>query len=421
MPTKSETPLKRSHRCLNVVAEENPAGEKSRETRPDTCEDVHSLAHTDRKNLQSGLEDGSIFIPDTSGIAGRFVRVFIKPDKKILHDIIIKRCKVAMLLDQNHSTGLRSLPMDLDSFRIDHLDLKPGSLLGAGTFKHTYEGEWVGQKVAIATMRDFTFEDLQDEVKQLLWLQHPKVVSFFGWAYTDDAPEPIKKPDDVDKCRGGYIVTEKMEYDLERLINITQKRPTMQRDSGGPFSHFVGLDIVLQIVEAMLHVQKHSVMHRDLKPGNFLVNTRSSPKSGTDKYYDVKLIDFGSSKLLGEDKNTYNKGTSRYAAPEMQVGKDRRGENKGIYGPSVDVFSFAMTCYQVITGGIPFRRLSTCEAHEKIREGVRPDFPATILSGWKELIVDCWKQEPELRPTFEEIQERLWTIKKDIAAPPSLD
>jgi hypothetical protein len=409
-PTERRYALKRSHGCFNVIAEE-----RSTETRP---EDVRSLARIDRKDLQSGLEDGSIFIPDTSRIFGWFAQLCFDSEKNVLHNIIFKRCKVEMHLDQNPSMGSRSPPMDLECFELHHLDLKLGSLLGAGTFKDTYEGEWCGQKVAIATMRDFELQDLQGEVKQLLWLQHPKVVSFFGWAYTDDAPAPIRKPADDEECRGGYIVTEKMECDLESLIETTRKEVTNQSNSGGPFSHSVGLDIVLQIVEAMLHVQKHSVMHRDLKPGNFLVNTRSSPKSGTDKYYDVKLIDFGSSKLLGEDKNTYNMGTSRYGAPEMQVGGDHGPGEKGIYGPSVDVFSFAMTCYQVITGGEPFRKLSTRQARVKIRDGGRPDFPATILSGWKELIEVCWQQKPKSRPTFEKIQERLWTIKKDLAARP---
>ena len=137
-----------------------------------------------------------------------------------------------------------SLLVDTTCFQIDYLDLKPKMKLGDGSSRDTYEGEWCGQT-------DVGNQDLKNDVKQLVGLQHPKVVSFFEWAYKDDAPKSIKSLDIQNevKCTGGYIVAEKMECDLEDLIIRTGQKATTQRDSGGPFSYSVAMDILLQIVE----------------------------------------------------------------------------------------------------------------------------------------------------------------------------
>jgi hypothetical protein len=385
------------------------------------------LACLDRQDLQSDLENGSFFVP-VSTMNGNFLNVKslrmsicqyflcntsrfnpLEPPDHLtkMEDILIKRCKVKL--------DPQSAVVDPECFKIDdHLDLQPTKLLGEGGFKKTYQGVWCGQQVVISTLKNVDLEDLEMEVKHLLRLQHPKVVSFFGWAFTNDAPVPVKSTLEDKKCAGGYIVTEKMEGDLGDLIERTQKAATKLRDSGGPFSHSVGLDILLQIVEAVLHMHNLGVVHRDLKPKNVLVNCRSSPtRFDADAYYDVKLTDFGGSKILesGDKGQTYNKGTGRYGAPEMMVGADRGGCDRGDYDPcGLDAFGFAMTCYEVFTGLEPFydiQRGVVRAVREKLRIGERPEIPRTVLlrPGLKELMEDCWAFNPASRPKFEEIQE----------------
>lgn len=70
--------LKHGNGSRKIVAEKKLAKTKS-----DTCEDVHSLAPVDCKDLQAGLENGLIFIPNTNNTIGRFACTFFKRDKSI--------------------------------------------------------------------------------------------------------------------------------------------------------------------------------------------------------------------------------------------------------------------------------------------------------------------------------------------------
>ena len=86
------------------------------------------------------------------------------------------------------------------------------------------------------------------------------------------------------------------------------------------------------------------------------------------------------------------------------------------YTKSVDVYSFAMSCYQVITGSLPYVDQSMRDVLQAVSEGkLRPTFPLSLScpEGVKQLMRDCWDHKPDSRPDFKEIHRRLWSIKKD--------
>jgi serine/threonine protein kinase len=96
------------------------------------------------------------------------------------------------------------------------------------------------------------------------------------------------------------------------------------------------LSILQQILEALIEVQKHNIVHRDIKPGNVIVFPR----------HVVKLGDFGIAKVLqrvGESIAT-DAGTAGYFAPEQIFGHPSF---------SSDIFSLGLVFYQVITGVLP--------------------------------------------------------------------
>ena len=146
----------------------------------------------------------------------------------------------------------------------------------------------------------------------------------------------------------------------------------------------------------MMVLHSNRVIHRDLKPGNILL----------DSNYHPSITDFGLSKFL-DPENSRNQsmagiGTLPYIAPEVHDGDE--------YGRKSDVYSFGILMYEVITGEKAFHDLLKKAYGRflmKVMSGERPQFPGPIKPGLKKLIEDCWSQDPEKRPDFHTIFHKL--------------
>ncbi len=81
------------------------------------------------------------------------------------------------------------------------------------------------------------------------------------------------------------------------------------------------------------------IIHRDIKPSNIMI------KEFNDHFVSIKIIDWAfSKKTITETKfNSLRCGTDHYQAPEF----DKKGEQ---YCCKVDVWAFAMTVFQLLTG-----------------------------------------------------------------------
>ena len=94
---------------------------------------------------------------------------------------------------------------------------------------------------------------------------------------------------------------------------LIQTAPTQQESAAG-----------------LLYLHTVGIIHRDIKPGNILVGARNK---------NAKIADYGISRVATLDATMTIKGTLIYQAPELS-----RGER---YGFAADVFSFALTMYEV--------------------------------------------------------------------------
>lgn len=112
----------------------------------------------------------------------------------------------------------------------------------------------------------------------------------------------IQKPDHETEYKDVYIVTEKMEADLGRLIN--SKQPLSDRH----FSYFM-----YQLLRGLLYLHSAHIMHRDIKPCNLLVNVNC----------DLKICDFGLARGIhapmvdNDEMITKYVVTRWYRAPEV--------------------------------------------------------------------------------------------------------
>jgi len=109
----------------------------------------------------------------------------------------------------------------------------------------------------------------------------------------------------------------------------------------------------VQVSRALQYAHAHGVLHRDIKPGNLLL----------DAEHNVWITDFGLAKWLGHDSLSHSGqllGTLRYMAPE-QFGGEEDGRT--------DVYSLGITLYEFLTGRPAFGVGQATQLIDRIRQG----------------------------------------------------
>ena len=125
-----------------------------------------------------------------------------------------------------------------------------------------------------------------------------------------------------------YIILEKMDGDLEKLVNEKYKK--------GMKSSLIR-KIFSQINSGLKDMLKKGKCHRDLKPENILYSYINEEKTN----FIIKLGDFGLSTDLKSTQYASNAGTKRFKAPEVEEGK---------FSNKCDLYSIGIILYYLKTG-----------------------------------------------------------------------
>ena len=213
-------------------------------------------------------------------------------------------------------------------------------------------------------------------------LNHPSILKFIGYSPIDFDNEP--KP---------VIISEySPNGSLSKLIALESRSRSIDM-----WDDTKKLITLYGISSAMSFLHSHNIIHRDLKPENIL----------EDEFLFPKIADFGLSKILHSNSDSVStqsttgvKGTPIYIPPE--------GWGSNECSKAGDVYAFAIIAYEIMTLEIPFKDYTYMMLCQKVAiNGERPTFKYPIPEIYQELITRCWSQDPEKRPTFEEIKEDL--------------
>ncbi|OIS96439.1 hypothetical protein A4A49_36467 [Nicotiana attenuata] len=147
-----------------------------------------------------------------------------------------------------------------------------------------------------------------------------------------------------------------------------------------------------------LHHHNPPIVHRDLKSSNLLV----------DKNWTVKVGDFGLSRLKYETflATKTGKGTPQWMAPEVLRSEPSNEKS--------DLYSFGVILWELATGKLPWDNFNSMQVIGAVGfMNQRLDIPEDVHPQWASIIESCWHSEPQCRPSFQELMEKLTDLLKE--------
>lgn len=272
--------------------------------------------------------------------------------------------------------------------------------IGKGSFGTVFETTWLGDRYA---KKEFVMvpKSFEDEVNALAKLNHPHIVRVSAYNVVQDSEATC------------FFLMDIMPHDLR-----TYMRDKMNRNRNRlPFDISAGIDLMLQISEAMNYIHSQGMVHRDLKAENILVKPVDDPELCKEGFVLAKLVDFGLAKSKREvtaySHMTKNQGTRLWMAPEVfKAYGDDDGHLDVSFPRKADVYSFGIVCSEILTGKFPFQNanIKWSELYTLLTDSenpLRPELPESCPESLESLICECWRTDPRRRPTFTEISTML--------------
>jgi WD40 repeat protein/tRNA A-37 threonylcarbamoyl transferase component Bud32 len=194
---------------------------------------------------------------------------------------------------------------------------------------------------------------------------------------------------------------------------------------GGPLSRHLdrfrddsraAVGLLAVLARAVHHAHERGVLHRDLKPGNILLEWRAGAPV-------PHVADFGLARLLDQDSAVTRTGdlvgTPSYMAPEQASG------GAAAITTATDVYGLGAILYALLTGRAPFTSPTVLETLEKVKER-EPESPRSlnrkVARDLQTICLKCLRKEPAKRyPSALALAEDLenWLSHRPIAARPT--
>ena len=171
-------------------------------------------------------------------------------------------------------------------------------------------------------------------------------------------------------------------------MGFVEGQSLSQRLASGPLPPREAAALMAKVADAIEYAHQCGVIHRDLKPGNILLDQKGNPR----------VTDFGLARKIQGDSGLTGSGqimgTPSYMPPEQAGG--RRGE----VGPAADVYALGATLYCAVTGRPPFQAATAMDTVIQVLsdEPVPPRrLNASIPRNLETICLKCLEKEPGQR------------------------
>jgi epidermal growth factor receptor len=270
---------------------------------------------------------------------------------------------------------------------IKEAEIRKGGVLGTGEFGQVLKGLWMPEnekyKIPIAIK---SFKNMVDSESSAEFMAEAQIMASL------DHPHILKL---MAICLAKELMMITQLMPLGNLLGYVRKHRD-KIDSKTMMNWFV------QIAQGMTYLEGRRLVHRDLAARNVLVHTPTS----------VRIADFGMTKLLKHDTLAYKsadgKVAVRWLAPECMYHK--------VFTSKSDVWAFGVTVWEVLTyGSIPYSKIKSRDIPQLVTAGEKLPMPKICsLELYTELLL-CWNLNPELRPPFSALKNRLTEMASDPA------
>ncbi|KAJ3110187.1 hypothetical protein HK100_003129, partial [Physocladia obscura] len=292
-------------------------------------------------------------------------------------------------------------------------EIEIGDLVSRGGFGEVLKATWLGHTIVAVKRLHMRLEtsklrdDFLREVKTWFPLRHPNIVPLLGACATADRP---------------FMVSPFMSRG--HALQYMDSLPRTARAALEP-----GCKLLFEVSLGMQYLHARGVIHGDLKAVNVLV----------DLYGTAYVADFGFATLkqftstrhtggAGANAPSFG-GTLRWMSPERLQGAK--------LAPPVDVYAFAMTCFEVVSEGeVPYTdtpdallyqhvvhahlRPTRPQCMEESEEGGENGGVGRVFANaagehlWK-VMSECWAPDPLARPSFGTLSVSMKSILKEAA------
>ena len=180
-------------------------------------------------------------------------------------------------------------------------------------------------------------ELFQREAESAAVLYHPNIIPVYEVGETDE-----------------FLYFSMQLVEGESLLHVMKTARKNILPSKRTIDLKTALSIGIRVLDALAYAHTEGIVHRDIKPGNILIEKRNGRPI---------LLDFGVVKVLKEDVKTRRviQGTPVYMAPEQILGLSVDGR--------ADIYAFGITLSQMLVPSLPFPKVKN--AVELMREKVK--------------------------------------------------